>query len=305
VFLLAFVLLHASGIKNGSIAQQIMSIIKVVFFTALIVSCFVIEVDSTLLMQPSSVMKGGIVIGFLRSMQLVTGAYDGWWAACFFAEEDENPGKNIPRALFVGGITVTIIYILLNLAIFHVVPASDIKNSALVASDAANIVFGPSGATFVTVLAIVSLISILNAYMMIPSRILFGLSRDGFFIKKGMQVNKGGTPVIALIVSSVVSFVLILVGSFESLFLLASFMVVVVMGLSFAAHIKLRISEPDTPRPYRAWGYPWTSIIVVLISIALFIGFAVGDQFNLVLILIIGVISFPAFLILKRVRVRK
>ena len=128
-FLLAFVLLHASGIKNGSIAQQIMSIIKVVFFTALIVSCFVVKVDTTTLMESSSVVKGGVVIGFLRSMQMITGAYDGWWAACFFAEEDENPGKNIPRSLFVGGVTVTAIYILLNLAIFHVVPASAIKNS--------------------------------------------------------------------------------------------------------------------------------------------------------------------------------
>lgn len=195
---------------------------------------------------------------------------------------------------------VTAIYILLNLAIFHVVPISTLANSSLAASDAATVVFGPSGGTFVIVLAIVSLISILNAYMMIPSRILFGLSRDGFFVKQGAIVNRGGTPMVALIISSIISLILILGGTFEQLFTLASFMVVVVMGLSFAAHIKLRVSEPDMPRPYRAWGYPWTSIIVILISVALFIGFAIGDRYNLILILITGAVTYPAYLLVKK-----
>lgn len=300
-FLLVFVLLHASGIKNGSIAQQVTSILKVVFFSALIVSCFTVKVNTAETVQHSTVLKSGILIGILKSMQLVTGTYDGWWSVCFFAEEDKNPSRNIPRSLFTGGITVTAIYILLNLAIFHVVPISSMANSSLAASDAANIVFGPSGATFVVVLAIVSLISILNAYMMIPSRILFGLSRDGFFVKQGAYVNRGGTPMVALVISSIFSLILIVAGTFEQLFMLASFMVVVVMGLSFAAHIKLRISEPDTPRPYRAWGYPWTSIIVLLISVALFVGFAIGDRYNLILILIAGAVTYPAyFLVGKR-----
>jgi APA family basic amino acid/polyamine antiporter len=233
-------------------------------------------------------------------MQLVTGTYDGWWSVCFFAEEDKNPGKNIPRSLFTGGITVTAIYILVNVAIFHVVPIASLSKSSLAASEAANIVFGPSGGTFVVVLSIVSLISLLNAYMMIPSRILFGLSRDGFFIKQGAKVNRGGTPMVALGISSIFSLILMLAGTFEQLFMLASFMVVVVMGLSFAAHIKLRISEPDTPRPYRAWGYPWTSIIVLLISISLFIGFAIGDRYNLILILIAVAVTYPAYFFMRR-----
>jgi len=299
-FLLVLVLLHAGGIKNGSIAQQVTSILKVVFFSALIVSCFMVKVDTTHAIQHSTVLKSGILIGFLRSMQMITGTYDGWWSVCFFAEEDKNPSKNIPRSLFTGGIMVTAIYILLNLAIFHVVPISTLANSSLAASDAATVVFGPSGGTFVIVLAIVSLISILNAYMMIPSRILFGLSRDGFFVKQGAIVNRGGTPMVALIISSIISLILILGGTFEQLFTLASFMVVVVMGLSFAAHIKLRVSEPDMPRPYRAWGYPWTSIIVILISVALFIGFAIGDRYNLILILITGAVTYPAYLLVKK-----
>lgn len=292
--LIVFVILHLGGVESGSMAQQITSVIKVAFFSALIISCFFSDVKPSH-EQIAPVVNGGLLMGFLASMQLITGAYDGWWSVCFFAEEQKDPAKSIPRSLFSGAIMVAVIYVVLNLAIFQVLPISEISNSVLVASDAARVVFGEGGSTFVTVLAIVSLVSILNAYMMIPPRILYGLSRDKFFIPHATKVNKGGTPIIALLISSLVSLVLMFWGSFEQLFNLASFMVVVVMGLAFASHIKLRKSEPDARRPYKAWGYPYTTIIVVLVSVALFIGFAIGDQKNFILILVVAALSYPAF----------
>lgn len=301
-FLTLFFLYHLGGVKNGSIAQQVTSVLKVLFFSALIVSCFVVKVDKTAFTQSAPLFEGGILIGFLVSIQLVMGAYNGWWSSCFFAEEDENPSRNIPKSLFTGGITVMAIYVILNVAFMYVLPASALANakSPLVASDVARVIFGDTGATFVTVIAIISLVSILNAYMMIPPRILYGLSRDGFFIPQGTTVNKGGTPVVALILSGVISFVLIILGSFQQLFSLASFMSIVVMAFSFSSHLKLRKSEPNLPRPYLSWGYPWTTILVLIITFALFLGFAVGDPYNLLLVAIFAALSYPAFLLIMR-----
>lgn len=135
---------------------------------------------------------------------------------------------------------------------------------------------------------------------MIPARIMFGLSRDKFFVKQGTHVNKGGTPVISLLITTAFSFVLIIIGSFQQLFALAGFMSLVVTGLSFAAHIKLRRTEPNTPRPYRAWGYPVTPIIVILATAAMFIGFAKSDQFNFMIVAGIGVLSYPAFMLIRK-----
>lgn len=296
-FLLLFMLYHLSGTKNGSIAQQVTSVLKVIFFTALIVSCFVVKVDLPDT-QSVGVIEGGIFLGFLKSMQLVMGAYNGWWSGSFFAEEDENPGKNIPKSLFTGGIVVMFIYVVLNIAFMHVIPLSEMAKSSLVASEVARIVFSDAGATFVIVIAIVSLVSILNAYMMIPARVLFGLSRDGFFIRQGAKVNAGGTPLIALFLSTAISFVLIIIGSFEQLFSLASFMSIVVMGFSFTAHIRLRKTDPDLNRPYKAWGYPWTTLIVLLMTLGLFIGFAIGDPYNLTLVIVLGILSYPGYKLL-------
>lgn len=192
-FLIAFTLLHASGVKNGSVVQQITSVIKVIFFVGLIVACFMYSgVKFNPIEKNNTALEIGVLIGFFKSLQMVLGTYDGWNAGCFFAEEDENPSKNIPKSLYTGAIIVILIYVVINMAFFYVLPVASLANAPLAASDVAKVVFGNKGAIIVTIIALFSIISILNAYTMIPARILFGLSRDGFFIQKGTVVNEGG-----------------------------------------------------------------------------------------------------------------
>lgn len=298
-FLLLFMLFHLSGVKSGSIAQQVTSVVKVLFFLALVVACFVIKTETIPTEKIQTLTEGTTILAFLTALQLIMGAYNGWWSGCFFAEEDVDPSRNIPKSLFTGVIMVIAIYVLLNMAFMYVIPPAVLANSPLAASDVARVVFGDSGARLVMVISVVSILSILNAYMMIPARIMFGLSRDRFFISQGTYINKGGTPVVSLLVTTAFSFVLIIVGSFQQLFSLAGFMSLVVTGLAFAAHIKLRRVEPSAPRPYKAWGYPVTPIIVLIATVAMFIGFAKSDTFNFLIVLGIGVISYPAFRILS------
>lgn len=300
VFLIAFTILHASGVKIGSIMQQITSVIKVVFFVGFIVACLMYSgVKLNPVKKDTSFLEMGVVIGFFKSLQMVLGSYDGWNSGCFFAEEDQNPSKNIPKSLYTGAIIVIVIYVVINIAFLYVLPVSAIANSPLAASDVAKAVFSNKGALIVTIIAVFSIISILNALMMIPTRILYGMSRDGFFIQKGTVVNKGGTPIVTLLISSSFALILIVIGSFEVLFSLATFMSVIVWGLAYCALIKLRTSEPNLPRPYKSWGYPWTTIIMIFSSLALFFGFAYSDQKSLLIIGSISLLSYPLYLLLK------
>ncbi|HEY1195051.1 APC family permease [Flavobacterium sp.] len=299
--LLAFVLLHLSGVKNGSVIQQITSFLKVICFVALVVACFMYSgVEVPAIKTDSSVFQIGLIFGFFKSLQLIIGTYNGWNAVCFFAEENDDPGKNIPKSLYSGVLLVVAIYILVNAAFFHVLPLETLAKSNLAAADVAKILFGQKGAIIVTVISIFSLISILNAFMMIPPRILYGLSRDGFFIKKGTQVNKGGTPIVALLVSSFFSLFLICIGSFEVLFSFAAFISIIVWGLAYYSLIKLRKSEPDLIRPYRSFWYPLTTIIAIIISIGLLLGFIYSDPIAFAVIVGITLVSYPLFLFLKK-----
>jgi APA family basic amino acid/polyamine antiporter len=300
-FLIGFVLLHMSGVKNGSIIQQLTTVIKVLCFVTLIVACFMYSgVEINPIKKDQTFLEIGLLFGFFKSLQLIIGTYDGWYSVCFFAEENENPSKNIPKSLYTGAILVILIYILINMSFFYVVPIASLANSPLAAADVAKVVFGTNGATIVTVIAVFSLISILNAYMMIPARILFGLSRDGFFIQKGTQINKGGTPIVALLASSAFSLFLIIIGSFEVLFSFGTFMVVIVWGLAYCSLIKLRNREPNLPRPYRSWWYPWSTLLAITATLALLIGFVYSDTKNFVIIVIITLFSYPVFLVLNR-----
>lgn len=299
--LVAFVLLHLSGVKNGSVIQQITSFLKVICFVALVVACFMYSgVEIQPIKTDSSIFQIGLIFGFFKSLQLIIGTYNGWNGVCFFAEENENPSKNIPKSLYSGVLLVVTIYILVNAAFFHVLPIETLAKSNLAAADVAKILFGESGAKIVTVISIFSLISILNAFMMIPPRILYGLSRDGFFIEKGTQVNKGGTPIVALLVSSVFSLFLICIGSFEVLFSFAAFISIIVWGLAYYSLLKLRTTEPDLPRPYRSFWYPWTTIIAIIFSIALLAGFIYSDPKSFIIIVGITIVSYPLFLFLNR-----
>jgi APA family basic amino acid/polyamine antiporter len=295
-FLTLFTAVNLPGIKSGSLVQKMTSAIKVVLFLVLIVGCFTFHPDASQLTETNqTAITGGITTALFKALQLIMGTYDGWMSVSFFAEEDSDPSKNIPRSYLIGALTIAVLYVLINAAILYVLPVNVIAKSPLAASDAAAVAFGGWSATLMTCVAIFSLISILNAYMMIPSRILFGLSRDGFFIRQGAIVNKGGTPYYSLLICYVFAFVLILYSSFEQLFGLATIMMTLVTGFAFASLIQLRRKEPDFPRPYKAFAYPFSTYLALIVTIALFIGFAWSDKTSLYIMIGFIAISYPGY----------
>ena len=305
ILLTAFSLLNLAGLKGGSLVQQITSFIKVLVFVVLIICCFLFGGDNVQAAELNSglnqtAMYGGLLLAFIGAIQLVLGTYDGWTAPAYFAEENTNPGRSIPRSLFSGALIVMLIYVLINVALFYLLPVSAIAGSKLAVADAAQVIFGPIAYTILMLIAVFSLLGILNAVIMICPRILFGLSREGFFIKKAMLVNKGGTPYVALIITFIIQTVLVIAGSFEQLFTLATFMNMLMLIFMFGSVIKLRKSEPGLPRPYKSWGYPWTTLLMVLISISLFVSYTFADTYNFVIIIILIALSWPAFRFIKR-----
>lgn len=301
-YLTLLTLINLPGVKNGSATQQITSTIKILLLLVLIAGCFLKKpVQShNLPVAQTMAISGGMLIAFFKALQLILSTYDGWMSVSFFAEEDTNPGKNIPRSYFIGTLTIIVIYVLFNAAILYILPLSVIAQSPLAAAAAAAVVFGSWSATFINIVAVFSILSILNAYMMIPSRILFGLSREGFFVRQGMSVNKGGTPYYALLVCYVLTFALILYNSYEQLFALGAVMMTVVTAFAFASLLWLRKKEPHLPRPYKAWGYPYMTILALTVTFVLFVGFAISDLRSFLIVAALFGISYPFYKLITR-----
>ena len=108
--------------------------------------------------------------------------YDGWTGVIYFSEEVREPGRDIPRAMFGGVLAIIAIYLLVNLAFLYVLPMAKLAGDPFVAGTAAQVVFGPRGERIMQGLVILSMLSCVNANILMASRVLFGMSRDALMV---------------------------------------------------------------------------------------------------------------------------
>jgi APA family basic amino acid/polyamine antiporter len=195
------------------------------------------------------------------------------------------------------------IYILVNLALLHVLTLNKLAASTVPMADAATAIFGARGGQFILVLAILSTISALNASLLFAPRILFGMARDGWLPRWVASVNAGGTPTAALLVVALASIALVLSGGYEKLIALASFLLVALYLSGPCALFALRWREANLPRPFKAWGYPWTPLFALLASGAFLVTTIIGDLKDALFTLALIALSYPLYyFVIKRRR---
>lgn len=299
---IVFAMLQWRGIVWGSNIQNLTSLLKALAFLALIAAAFILGNGGAFInaeASSSTVTIAAIVV----SLQAVIYTYDGWSGVIYFSEEVREPARDIPRALFGGVAAVTVIYLLVNLALLYVLPVSQIAGQEFAAGTAANAIFGAHGDTIFRVLTIVSMLSGINALHLMATRVLFAMSRDGLFTRRAAAVNEGGTPNVALFMSTLVAVLFILLGqTFDRVIAALAFFFVANYILSFISLFVLRRREPDKPRPYRAWGYPVTPALALLGSLLFLAGAIRAETRNSLYALGLLAVSYPVFRLLKLLR---
>jgi len=299
---IVFAALQWRGIVWGSTAQNVTSLIKALAFIALIIAAFLLGGRSPSGGHAAPALATGLplITAIVLSLQAVIYTYDGWTGVVYFSEEVEHPGRDIPRALFGGVLSVIAIYLLVNLALLYVLPISEIAGKDFAAGAAAEAIFGSYGDPIFRSLTIVSMLSAVNALHLMATRVLFAMSRDGLFTRKAAIVNEGGTPTVALFMSAAVAVLFIAFGrTFEKVITVLAFFFVANYALSFISVFVLRRKEPAKERPYRAWGYPWTTAAALAGSVLFLLGAIASDTRNSIDALILLAASYPVFRILR------
>lgn len=294
---IVFAALQWRGIIWGSTSQNITSLFKALAFLVLIAAAFLLGGNgSSATTNPALPAGMALVAAVVLSLQSIIYTYDGWNAVVYFSEEVTDPGRDIPRSMFGGVLAIIAIYLLVNLALLYVLGISNMAGQDYAAGAAARVIFGLHGDTIFRVLAILSMLSAINAYHLMSTRVLFAMSRDGLFTRKAAEVNEGGTPGVALFTSAAVAVLFIAFGqTFAQVITVLAFFFVANYTLSFISVFVLRRREPDKERPYRAWGYPWTTALALLGSIAFLIGAIASDTRNSVYALLLLAASYPVF----------
>lgn len=300
--LAALTMVQWFGVRWSGWAQDLTSALKALAFLLLIGACLYLGHRSPVAPTMEVVREGSAVLAFILALQAVIYTYDGWTAVIYFSEEVKNPGRNIPRAMFGGVIVVMVIYLLLNIAFLRVVSLPTIAGEKLAAGVVAQHLFGARGDTVLRSLTIIALISAINSNVLMAPRVLYAMSRDRLFWRGASEVNKGGTPDVSLLLSSLAAAAFIVSGRFEQVIAVLSFFFVANYTLSFWSFFALRKKEPDAERPFRAIGHPVTTGIALAASIAFLIGAAITDSTNSVYAVLVLAVSYPVFLIIRDTR---
>ena len=303
--ILGFFVLQWRGIRWGSGAQLSTAALKTGAFLILVMACFLLGGPAHCAAQQSTIsslaLPSGwpLIVAIMLGLQGVIYTVDGWDGVIYFGEEVRNPGRDIPRAIFGSVFSIMGIYLSLNLVALYILPMNEISGNNFVLGTVADRIFGKLGDPIIRSIMVISMLSCLNANQLFCSRTLYTMSCDGLFFRRAARVNPGGTPVMALFLSTVVGVLFLLTGTFERVSAMLSFFFVANYALSYASLFVLRKREPEMVRPYRAWGYPWTPGIALVASVLFLAGSILTDQKNAPWALATLVLSYPVFRVLK------
>lgn len=244
--------------------------------------------------MPHAVALGGI----LTALVPVMWAYNGFQNLNYLGGEVREPEKNIPLALICGILIVGILYILVDAVYFHVLPFSQVASSEHVASDVVQSLFGRSGAAWLTAAMGISALATLHAVIMSESRVTYAMSRAGLFFRFAGRVQpRYRSPEGALLILGVLSALIALTGTFEQLYSLYIFAIWIFLALTVVALFRLRAREPDLPRSYRVWGYPWTPLLFLIAALALTVNLWIEQPIRSSLGLLVILAGLPGYYI--------
>jgi APA family basic amino acid/polyamine antiporter len=200
---------------------------------------------------------------------------DAWNNVTFIAGEIKDPSRNIPRSLFLGTLLVTLVYILANVAYLALLPlqAADLGGMSIshppndrVGAAAAEVILGSSGVWLMAVLIMVSTFGCNNGLILAGARLYEAMAEDGLFFKSAKKLNRHAVPANALWAQAAWASLLCLSGSYNNLLEYCTFASLVFYIITVAGIFRLRRLEPETPRPYKAFGYPLVPALYILLA---------------------------------------
>jgi APA family basic amino acid/polyamine antiporter len=243
------------------------TILKVVLIVAFLVAGFVIGTPQPITFVPQASDFAHIVSApFAIGLVFVMYSFSGWNAATYIIGEMHTPQQNLPRALLSGTLIVLVLYVALNAVFLYTTPIDKLSGQLDVARIAGSTIFGDIGGRIVGAMICIGLISSISAMMWIGPRVMMTMGEDIPALQIFSRKSSRGVPAYAILFQLAVATLMLFTQSFEkvldfiqSALLFCSFFTV--LGV-----IKLRITQPDLPRPYRAWGYPLTPIVFLLVT---------------------------------------
>jgi basic amino acid/polyamine antiporter, APA family len=291
--------INLRGVREGKLVQTTLTVIKTVSLAALVLLALTIGRNPAAVtanfganwFAGSPQWSSLFVITFGSALVGSLFSADSWHSPTFAAAEVQNPQKNLPRALLLGTVLVSALYILANLGYLSVLPLHGAADGATViargidhatndrvATAVMEYIFGANGAAIMACAILISTFGCNNGLILSGARVYYAMARDGLFFQKAGVLSRNSVPAFALIAQSVWTSLLCLTGTYNQLLDYVIFAALLFYALTTIGLFILRVKRPDEPRPYRAVGYPVLPALYILLASGIAITLLVADK---------------------------
>lgn len=290
--------MHYVGVRTGALLQNSMTTLKITVLAGIAIAGFLwgrgdwahLKGARPAIDTISLLPKVGV------SLIFVMFAYSGWDSSAYIAGEIKNPNRNLPLSLLMGTGGVLILYMSLNLLYLYALSIPEMSNVLAIGSVTLNALFGPQVTVWTDAILALSILSAVNAFILIGPRVYYAMAKDGIFMPLFAEVHpKFYTPAKAIVLQAIIAIMLMVTGTFDQLLAYAGFCLMLFSTMAVAAIYMLRWRQPDNPRPYRTWGYPVIPALFIMVGIWIMVYTFVGRPIESLLGIGTVLVGLPFF----------
>lgn len=229
--------------------------------------------------------------------------YMGWFVSAYVASEMKDPQKTLPFSLIVSSMIVTLVYVMINIFYIYALPIPEMKGVVDIGRRASEALLGSGVSVLVSIMIMLAVLGSLNSVILTAPRIYFAMARDGVFPRAFGTVHpEHRTPHYSIAVQAVISCALVFVGAFYQLLSYSVFFMLLTSVAAAAAVFVIRRRNPELERPYKVWGYPYTTLIFVVSYVWIAIRIFLYNPLNAIIGICITLTGVPFYLYWSRKR---
>ncbi|MCC5022473.1 MAG: APC family permease [Candidatus Synoicihabitans palmerolidicus] len=258
---------HTGRRNRSSNFQSVFTAVKISLIVGFCILCSVMVDEAQTISFLPHAGDGKLLLGsaFAVSLMYVNYAYTGWNSVTYLISEVNDAQRNLPRILITSTLPVMVLYVALNYTFLHVAPISALEGKVEVGYIAAQHVLGEAGASAISVVLSLLLVSTVSAMTIAGPRVLQVIGKDFALFGRLAKQNEDGIPATAIYVQSAIALISVTTSSFQSIVLFSGFILGLNTVFAVGGIFVLRWRQPDLIRPYRTWLYPLPPIIYLVL----------------------------------------
>jgi basic amino acid/polyamine antiporter, APA family len=238
---------------------------------------------------------------FGPAMVSVFFTYSGWFVSAYVASEMKNPQRSLPFSLIISAVIITIIYIIMNIFYIYALPIPQMDGVVDIARRASESLLGNRASVLFSVMIIFAVLGSLNSVTLTAPRIYYAMANDGLFPKKLGKVHpRFRTPHYSIGIQAVIACLMVLVGNFYQLLSYTVFFMLITCIATAIGVFVLRFRKPNLARPYKVWGYPFTTFIFIMAYTWIAVRVFLYNPHNALIGILIVLIGIPFFFYWKK-----